>query len=258
MRFGCCASLDQIQIVQDAGYDYIELPVSSVKAESPDSEFEGVLEFVRSFDIVPEAWYELLPLDIKVTGPEVDDYRIERYLRTALERVEELGGEIVVFGCGSSRNVPDGFSHDEAKEQIVEFITLAGRIAGAHGITIALEPLNRNESNIINTVSDGLEIVRKVDHPFVKLLVDLYHMQEEAESFERIIEARTEIVHVHTADAGKYYPGSGNYPQTALFEVLKEIGYNERISVECKWQDFASEAPKAISYLRKLSSEIFY
>ena len=126
MRFGCCVGLDKALIVQDAGYDYIELPVGTVKAESPDSDFEPVLDQVRSLEIVPEAWNCLLPGDLKVTGPEIDKYRMERYLRTAFERIEEIGGEVVVFGSGDARKVPDGFPMDEARDQIVEFVTLAG------------------------------------------------------------------------------------------------------------------------------------
>lgn len=248
MRFGCCASLDDIQAVQDAGYDYIELPASIVKAESPDSEFEETLELVRSYEIVPEVWNSLLPEDMKITGPEVDMYRIERYMRTAFHRIEELGGEVVVFDSSEARNVPEGFSHEKATEQIIEFVTIAGRIAGTHGITIAIQPIGSAECNIINTIIDALHIVRAADHPFVKLTADLSHMRQEHEGLDHIIKARAEIVHVHMPDC----------PQAEFLEVLKEIGYNERISVKCRGRSIALEAPKAISHLRKLCDEIFY
>ncbi|MDH7601473.1 MAG: sugar phosphate isomerase/epimerase family protein, partial [Armatimonadota bacterium] len=195
MRFGCCVGLDKAQIVQEAGYDYIELPVSVVKAESPDSEFEPILEQVRSLEIVPEAWNCLLPGDMKVTGPEVDKYRVERYLRTAFERIEELGGEIVVFGSGGARTVPDGFPREEARQQLIEFVSLAGQIAGTHGITIAIEPLNSKESNIINSVAEAVELAKAADHPFVRVLADLYHIDEEKEPLEHILEAGEYIVH---------------------------------------------------------------
>lgn len=256
MRFGCCAGLDQMRIVQDAGYDYIELAVATVKAEAPDADFEPVIEQVRSFDIAPEAWNCLMPGDIKVTGSEVDKYRIERFLRTAFERIEELGGEIVVLGSGGARNVPDGFPMDEAREQLVEFVTLAGQIAGARGITIAIEPLNSRGCNIINSVREGMEFVRAADHPFVKVLADIYHMQEDNEPMEHIIEAANDLVHVHTGDSGRYYPGSGTYPHREFFETLRSIGYNDRMSVECNWNDFASECKKAIEFLRGMDEEV--
>jgi|YNPNPStandDraft_1061719.scaffolds.fasta_scaffold16601_2 sugar phosphate isomerase/epimerase len=258
MRFGCCVGLDKIGVVQDAGYDYVELPVATVKAESPDAEFEPIREQIQAFSIVPEAWNCLLPGDMKLTGPEVDKYRIERYLRTAFERIEELGGEMVVFGSGGARNVPEGFPMDEARQQIVEFVTLAGQIAGTHGITIAIEPLNAKESNIINSVAEGLEFVALADHPFVRVLADLYHMDEEHEPLDHLVNAGNDLVHTHTADTGRYYPGSGTYPHREFFEKLRSIGYNDRMSVECRWNDFETECAKALEFLRSLDAEVPY
>lgn len=256
MRFGCCAGLDRIQTIQDAGYDYIELPVATVKAESPDSEFDAVRQVMENVDIVPEAWNCLLPGDMKVVGPEIDKYRIERYLRTAFERIEELGGEIVVFGSGAARRVPDGFPQQTAEDQIIEFVTLAGQIAGIRGITIAIEPLNKGETNIINSVREGFEIVKAANHPFVKLLADLYHVDEEKEPIRDIIEAGSEIVHTHTADTGRLYPGSGSYPHREFFDALRAIGYDERMSVECGWNNFEVECREALEFLRSMDSKV--
>ncbi|MCX6345686.1 MAG: sugar phosphate isomerase/epimerase [Armatimonadetes bacterium] len=246
--------LDRIEEVQNAGFDYIELPVATVKPESPDSEFEPVRDRVRQFEIVPLAWNCLLPPDIKVVGPEVDIYRIERYLRNAFHRIEELGGEIVVFGSGGARKIPDGFPSDEAGEQLVDFLTICGQVAGIHGITVAIEPLNRSETNTINSVKEGLELVKAVDHPFVKLLVDFYHIMVENEPLESILEAGDEIVHVHTADTNRHFPGSGSYPYARFFEILKEIGYQEGVSAECGWSDFFVDSVKALEFLRSFDS----
>ncbi|MCE5314405.1 MAG: sugar phosphate isomerase/epimerase family protein [Armatimonadota bacterium] len=240
MRFGCCADLDDIELVQEAGYDYIELPVSVVMAELPNAEFDGVRELVGSYDISPEVWNSLLPPDMKIVGNEVDVYRIERYMRTAFERIEELGGEIVVFCGGSAVNVPDGFSRDEARAQIVEFVTLAGRIAGTHGITVAVEHAGRGSSNIVNTLAEALDIVRAADHPFVKLAVDFHKMTIENEPIERVIDAGSEIVHIHI------------HPHEALPDALGAVGYDDRVSVICERRDFPAECGAALDFLRGL------
>lgn len=253
IRLGCCGGPDRLRQVQNAGYDYIEMPVAAVKPEQPDSEFEKVLEQVEDFDIVAEAWNCLLPKDLKVAGPEVDDYRVERYLRTAFERIEELGGEIVVFGSGGARRVPDGFSMEEARDQIVEFVTLAGQIAGKHGITVAVEPLNPRECNIVNTVAEALDIVRAADHPFVKALADLYHMDEQSEPVSAILAAGDNLAHTHTADTGRLYPGSGSYPHAEFFAALRNIGYEGRLSVECTFNDWDTEPRKALEFLRSVA-----
>jgi len=251
MRFGCCGELDRFQIIQDAGYDYVELPVWIVKPESSDSEFDAVREQLEDFDIFPEAWNCLLPRDMKVTGPEVDKYRIERYLRTAFERIEELGGEIVVFGSGRARKVPEGFPMDEARQQFIEVATLAGQIAGKHGITIAIEPLHCGETNIINSVREGMEIVEAADHPFVKILADLYHIDEEREPIQHVLDAGDDLVHTHTADTDRFYPGSGSLPHTEFFGALRNIGYDDRMTVECNFKDFPTECVKALEFLKQ-------
>ncbi len=250
MRIGCCASLDQIKAIQDAGYDYVELAVGTIKPEQPNSEFEPVRDVLSSYDIRPEAWNILFPPDMKVVGPEVDLYRVERYLRTAFERIEEVGGEIVVFGSGGARCVPERFPREEAYDQLREVLTLAGQVAGAHGITIALEPLHSKGTNIINNLAEGAELVCGVSHPFVQLLADLYHMMEEDDTVSAIPTLGVDIVHAHISDTDRLYPGSGTYPSRAFVDALKSVGYDDRLTVECAWRSFDTECVAALNHLR--------
>lgn len=256
MRFGCCVGLDQIQRVQEAGYDYVELGVRNVKPESPESEFEPVRELVDSFDIRPEAWNVLFPREIKVVGPDVDIYRIERYLLTAFERIAKVGGQVVVFGSGGARRVPDGFPMDEALDQLAEALALAGRVAEIFGITVALEPLASGSTNIINTLPQGAEMVKRVNHPSVRLLADLQHMVDEHESPSIIETLDVEIAHAHTADTGRLYPGSGDYPTDEFVRALKSVGYDGRLTAECAWRDFDAECPKALAFMKGLDEQI--
>ena len=63
------------------------------------------------------------------------------------------------------------------------------------------------------------------------------------------------LAHVHLADTGRYYPGSGSYPLQRLFAILKDIGYHGMASVECRWgDDFTGESAKALEFLRKLTA----
>lgn len=250
MRIGCCIPPENADLAAEAGYDYFEPAVGSIRPESPDSELEQVYEAIDQAEIRPEAWNCLLPADMKIVGPEVDTYRIERYLRTAFQRIGELGGEIVVAGSGDARRVPDGFSMDEARDQLAEFLTLCGQVAGSHGITIAVEPLNTKMTNILNSVPEALDMIRRVNHPFVKLVVDFYHMMVKGEPLEDIIAAKYEIVHVHIADTDARYPGSGSWPIAKFLGMLADMGYDERVSVECHWDDFSEECVKAVGFLR--------
>jgi sugar phosphate isomerase/epimerase len=248
LKFGCCAGIDKIQLIQDMGFDYIEPAVGTVKAEEPDSEFKAIAEKFEACKIVPEAWMGLI--GHKMVGPEVDMYRIERYLRTALHRVKSLGGEVVVFGSGGARRVPDGFPMEEAQRQLLRFVELLGEVASDNGITIAIEHLNKKETNTINTLDEALDYARIADRPSIKVLADYYHLNEEGEPLDHVVEAGPLLAHTHTADTDRLYPGSGSYDHKAFFTALRDIGYDKRLSVECIFKDFEKEAPLALEFLR--------
>lgn len=251
MRIGCCAGLDQISKVEKAGYDYIEPGVGAALPEQSEAAFENdVLPQLEGVSIRPEAWNCLIPGDIKLTGPSVDFYRIERYLRTAFARIARLGGVIVVFGSGGARNIPEGFDASKARGQILEFISLCGAVAAQNSLTIAIEPLNHKESNIINSVAEAVEFAEMAAQPEVKALADLYHMDEEGEPLSDVARAGSYLAHCHTADTGRYAPGTGSYDHAGFFRAMKEAGYDARLSVECCWNDFDSELQPAVEFLR--------
>ncbi len=77
-------------------------------------------------------------------------------------------------------------------------------------------------------------------------------MDEEHEPFESIIEARHYLLHTHTADTGRLYPGSGSYDYPGFFAALRSAGYDGRMSVECAWGDDAgAEREAAAEFLRR-------
>lgn len=256
MRIGCCAGLDKIAVLEKAGYDYIEPPVGSVMPERPESEFGLILKQIEGCAIRPEAWNCLMPGDMKLTGPSVDFYRIERYLRTALGRVAKLGGKVVVFGSGGARSVPEGFSQPDARRQILEFLALCGSIAAQYSLTIAIEPLNRKESNVINSVAEAVEFAEMAARPEVKALADLYHIDEEGEPLSDVAAAGSFLAHCHTADTGRYAPGSGAYDHIGFFRALREAGYDKRVSIECRWNDLENECAPTLHFLRAVADQV--
>ena len=92
-----------------------------------------------------------------MTGPDVDKARLDSYLAAATERAAELDGEIIVFGSGGARHVPEGFSRTRAHDQILEFLEAAANYAGEHGLVIAIEHLNRSETNVITSIAEAVK-----------------------------------------------------------------------------------------------------
>jgi sugar phosphate isomerase/epimerase len=250
MKFGVCAGVDKAKVLAEAGYDYIELPVGSVMPEAEEAVYNQRRKELLACPLVPEAFNSFLPGDLKIVGPAVDTQRVRRYLANALKRVSEVGGQVLVFGSGGARNVPEGFSRQRAWSQLVEFLHMAADQADASGVTLAAEPLNRSECNIINTVPEAVALAEDVNRPPVRVLADLYHISEDQEPLDNVLKAGTLLAHVHVADTGRFYPGSGSYDYSGFFGRLKQIGYNARTSAEGRWTDFDSEVAKALPFLR--------
>lgn len=255
-KIGCCASADRAEAVQKAGFDFIELPAAgTLQPDQDGDDFAAALPALEHLPLPVEAFNVFLPGDLKLVGPEVDTERRRRYVRHAMDRASALGGKVVVFGSAGSRRVPEGYDPLEALAQISEFLGEAGPVAERYGVTIAIEPLNRGESNILNSVPEAQELAAMVDHPSVQVLADLYHMEVESESLDHVLNTPGRLAHVHVADTGRFSPGTGQYDTPGLFRRLKQIGYNGRISIECTWRDFEAEAPASVAFLKRTWAE---
>src|SRR5207247_3267843 len=141
--------------------------------------------------------------------------------------LSKLGVEVLVFGSGGARRVPDGFAREEAFKQLVDFGRRAAREARSHGITIAIEPLRKQETNIINSAAEGLELVNAVSDPNFQLMVDFYHLASEQENPDVIVRARDHIRHLHMANPqGRVFPLRWEeYDYGPVFATRRELGY---------------------------------
>ncbi len=241
-----------LKTLSDAGCDFFEFGVGMLCPESPQSLFEEFKGLVSDCSLRAECFNSFIPADLKVTGPDVDKARLDNYLAAATERAAELGGEIIVFGSGDARHVPEGFSRKRAHDQILEFLEAAANYAKKHGLVIAIEPLNRAETNVINSIAEAVQFADELMQPEVQVLVDFYHQMLEDEAFDEIVRAGERIVHVHVADTDRLYPGSGKYDYGRFARSLADAGYNKRISVECNFRDFDKEVPQSIRFLHEV------
>lgn len=257
IRLGIFTGLENAQIVAEAGFDYIETALNAVAAMSRD-EFDLAREALARTGLPCEAVNCMLPGTMPVTGPNVDMEQVLSYLLTAFDRARALGTSLVVFGSGASRGVQEGASHWLSWQQLREFLLLAGPLAGKYGLKIAIEPLCREECNIVNFVSEALALAALLDLPQVGVLGDTYHMSLNGEPLEVLGRADNRLWHLHIAcPQGRAFPRDGDsawqrgeYQQ--LFDVLRESGYNGRVSVEGTARDFREDAFASFELLDKL------
>jgi len=183
MKIGVCSSIYDIKKVEDFGYDFLEGFISEITGLS-DEEFRLLVEKTKKNKIKCLAFNMLFPKSIMVVGEEVDMDLISEYASLLFKRVSMLEGEIVVFGSGNSRKFSDSWGLKKAWEQLISVSRLLGEKASKYGITVVIEPLNKDNTNLLNTVTEGIELVQQINHPNVKLLADFYHMRLENEKMD--------------------------------------------------------------------------
>jgi sugar phosphate isomerase/epimerase len=252
VQVGYCTSLKNVAAAKAAGFDYVELSTTEIAALS-DADFESALQEVMQIGLPAPAANLFLPATLRVTGPAVDPEQQLQYVGKAFRRLARLGTQIVVFGSGGARRVPDGFSRDDAFKQLVEFGRRVAPEARSNGITIAIEPLRREEANTINTAAEGLALVEAIKDPNFQLMIDFYHLSREAENPAIVSRAKDHIRHLHVANPnGRIFPLAWDeYDYAPFFATLRQVGYNQRISVEASTKDLAADAPRAIALLRR-------
>src|SRR5688572_16389244 len=239
------------------GFDYAE-PAMSQTMTLTDEEFAAAVKKVRSTKIRVEVMNWFVPPEIKLTGPAVNPDQIQSYLEKALARAEKLGAKVIVFGSGGARAVPEGFPRDHAWKQLVDFLRRTGAIIARnrYGMVIGIEPMQKAESNIINSAAEALKLAREANHPKIRIMVDFFHLARENENPDIILEAGNNIVHLHIANPhqGRIFPRDESEDERyrLFFTNLRKIGYRGRISLEANTTNLEDDAKAGLIFLKKM------
>jgi sugar phosphate isomerase/epimerase len=256
MKFGVCGGLDLMPLLAHTGYDYLEMSVGGLlKPLEDEATFNAELAALQAGAVPCRALHCLLPGSMKVVGPAVDSAALQRYARTVCARAQRAGVPVVVFGSGAARTVPDGFDRTQARAQLHAFCLMLGQTAAAHHVTIAVEPLHQGYCNILNTVTEAAALVRAVQHPAIRLLVDAFHWAREHEAPDAISANADLLVHTHIAtDANRKAPGGEACDLSPFFAALRAARYDGTISIEGNVETAAESLPRALALLRALST----
>jgi sugar phosphate isomerase/epimerase len=252
--FGGCASADHFDAAVRLGFDYFEMEVTEI-SQMDDARFAALKDQVLASPIRCRAFRSLIR-KFQVVGENAaaQQGEVKAYLERNLDRCRQLGGRVVVWGSSQSRNVPAGFSRDTAWQQIQDFLHLLGDIAGQNNLTIGIEPLRRQECNIINTAAEAMKLAHEVNHPNVKIIVDFYHLRQENEDPDIIRVARKDIVHLHFAN-----PSGRRWPRSVMedpfyhrfFSLVKETGYTGGLSLEGNGT-FEEDGAASLQFFREM------
>jgi len=238
------------------GYDGVELAIRDPKLVNAD-ELERL---VRQHNLmVPaigtgQAWGEE---GLSFTDPD------PLVRRAAIERVESHVPVAARFNAviiiGLLRGiVKPGVDHEQAMNWLVEALRKCSAAAKPAGVRLALEPINRYETTLINNAAQGLDLIERVGAGNFGLLLDTFHMNIEEPSIEESIRRTGDrIFHFHVADSNRWHPGAGHLDFRVLLHTLFDTGYTGFVSGEfMPVPDAATGAQKAIEHLRAIQAVI--
>jgi D-psicose/D-tagatose/L-ribulose 3-epimerase len=232
-------TLNLIDKAKKMGFDSFEVPVEDPKLITAAKLKEA---FKRT---------GLKPLICGAFGPSRDlthedpKYRKESldYILECLKLAQAVGATIVAgpmySAVGKRRHIPAAQKKKEW-DLAVKGLKQAGKMAADFGVTLAIEPINRFEIDLINTAAQAKKMVKDVAHSNVKIHLDTFHMNIEEKSFyEAITLAGKDLAHMHVCENDRGTPGSGIVDWADVANALKKVGYKgecviESFTPECK------------------------
>ncbi len=156
----------------------------------------------------------------------------ESRLRGLIRFAEALEAPLVTIGSFRGRVASVG---ERGRERLVECLRRGAEYARERGVRLALEPVNRYESDIVNTADEGLALLNEVGHDHLGLLLDTYHVNIEESSWSGPIGramAAKRLWHVHIGDNNRLPPGQGMIDFASVVRALRKHGYEGYLSAE--------------------------
>ncbi len=258
------AELALLPQIKKMGYDSVEIPLfapAALALAELRAALHGHALACTVSTAMPDA-RNLIDADRREAGIA--------FLQQVIDVAAKLGASLICGPLAAPVGERRGRGYTAAEwDSCVLGLQTVGQRAADQGITLALEPLNRFETFMVNTVADGVRLMNAVDNPAVGLLLDTFHMHiEEKSTAAAIRHAGQHLKHFHASENDRGTVGTGQVAWPSVFGALRDIDYGGQIVVEsfghaipelagaaCVWRALA-DSPEALAngslqYLRK-------
>lgn len=243
------------------GYDILEIAV----------EYKNLIDWTRLKEVVKETGLKVTisgafgeERDISSDNPAFRKQGLD-YIIDCVKIAQDMGSPVftgpVYSAVGKTRIVSEEQKSQERAWCIENLIT-AGKIAADCGVIIGVEPLNRFETDMVNTADQAVSIVNEVSSPAIKISLDTFHCNIEEKNIGNTIRkiGKNLLCHVQANESDRGTPGTGNLDWHGIQAALAEINYDGAIVLEtfgapskelaraaCIWRPLANSADELAS-----------
>ncbi len=254
---------DACKSLRQAGYSGIEIAPFTL-AESPTDigadarrEYRDTMQS-EGLAYVGLHWVMMSPKGLHVTTPDAAlRARSWEHIRHLIDLSADLGPDgVLVFGSPKQRSTTGGLTREQATRNYVDGLAGVAPHAESRGVTILVEALPVNQSDVVQTLEEAAGIVKEIGSPAVRTMFDVHNAVDEAEPHADLVDRYFDVIrHVHVNEINGGHCGAGTYDYKPVLAMLRKRGYSGWISLEAF--DFEVGAERiANESLRHLESEI--
>lgn len=223
--------VDLLKKIKDFGYDGVEMTIEDRSKKN--------LEVIK--DNIKKTSLECIVCSSFVEGNLIsnDSAVIKKgvkYVKESIDLCEYLGASILVgptYGSLINKDFLNPIVKNKARQQTVELLKDIGKYALDKKIKIAIEPINRYESNFLNTAHEGIYLVKEINLQNIGLNLDTYHMHiEEKNSKKAVLDSGKYLFHLHAPENDRGTPGTGAVDWCGIGEALKKINFEGFVVME--------------------------
>jgi sugar phosphate isomerase/epimerase len=252
--------------VRSAGYTGLEIAPFTL-AESPVDisvdqrrQARSIMES-EGLTFVGLHWLMMSPKGLHVTTPDTSlRERSWRHVRQLIDLCADLGPNgVMVFGSPHQRKTVDGATVAEATARYIDGLAAVAGQALERGVTILVEALPKNQSDVVTSLDEAASIVRQIGSPAIRTMFDTHNAVDETEPHASLIEKHFDLIrHVHVNEMDGKHCGMGPYDFKPILAALERLSYRHWVSLEAFDFSFGAEriARESLAYLNVELSRI--
>jgi sugar phosphate isomerase/epimerase len=254
---------DACKAIRRIGYTGIEIAPFTL-AERPGDitaaqrrEYRDIMQS-EGLTFVGLHWIMVSPKGLHVTTPDTAlRERSWQHIHDLIDLCADLGPDgVMVFGSPKQRSTTGGLTREQATGHYIDGMTAIAPHAAERGVTVLVEALPVDQSDVVQSLEEAVGIVRQIASPGVGTMFDVHNAINEAEPHDALVDKWFDYIrHVHVNELDGKHCGAGNYDYKPVLATLAQRGYRGWISLEAF--DFSYGAERlAEESLRHLEREI--